>query len=44
MREFVPAGGELMIHVALHSKNHPTSELIIKEIFITLNMLFFRAD
>jgi len=27
MREFVSAGGELMIHVALHSKNSPTPEL-----------------
>ena len=28
MREFVSAGGELMIHAALHSKNSPTPELV----------------
>jgi len=28
MREFVSAGDELMIHVALHSKNSPTPELL----------------
>ena len=28
MREFVPAGGELMIHAALHPKNSPASEVI----------------
>ena len=41
MREFVSAGGELMIHAALHLKNSPNPEVVsfmilkISSFFIT---------
>jgi len=34
MREFVPAGGELMIHAALHPKHTPTPEVILSLGFV----------
>jgi len=37
MREFVSAGGELMIHAALHPKNSPTPELVSVHYIFCIN-------
>ena len=48
MREFVAAGGELIIHGAPHSKNSPTPELInvhhhrLYMVLVSVSQQFYR--